>query len=53
MQGSRGGEKGKHFFLHFFVLVTSDVIFFKPRANDYTTKQFILLKGMLFLLALY
>ena len=24
--------------------------FFKPRANDYTTKQFIFLKGMFFIL---
>ena len=31
-------ERKTNFFLHFFVLVTSDVIFFKPRANDYTTK---------------
>ena len=64
VQGSQGRERGKKFFLtllclshirHFFL--NSELLwqqslrltFFKPRANDYTTKQLILLKGMFFL----
>ena len=40
----------KHFFfLLCFPLVTLDIIFFKPRANDYTTQQLILIQGMFFL----
>ena len=40
VQGPQEGEKDKlFFFLHSLVLVS---IFFKPRANDYTTKQLML-----------
>ena len=52
VQGSRG-ERDKRFitFLHVSHIKCLFFFFFsfKPRANDCTTKQFILLKGMFFL----
>ena len=64
VQVSPGGKKDKlvfstllclshirHFFSYLCIVMTTIFMtnFFKPRANDYTTKQFILLKGMFFL----
>lgn len=54
-KGSRALEEKKktHFFFCSYIPLLSHikhfVFFFKPRANEYTTKQLILLKRMFFL----
>ena len=47
--GDLEGEKGTNVFSTSLCLSYIRHFFFKPRANDYTTKQLILLKGMFFL----
>ena len=51
--GSWRGEKDKHLFFTFLCLSHKGLkglpLLFKPRANDYTTKQPIFLKDMFFL----